>query len=495
MVLTGGCQDPSALAAPQQAVTPQQAGARGNRAKTPSSKVSYRSVRLGGIPHVQQKPDFCGEAVLSSALAAAGHAVTQDEVFALTGVDPSLGRGAYAAELVKAAKAFGYDPGRVWQRIKVKKAKAGLNAEFAALHADLRAGIPSIVCTRYDASPKTTEHFRLVVGYDQAKDEVLYHEPAEAHGGYKRMKRKKLLSLWPLKYDSREWTLIRLRLDAKKLSAASIAAAKKRAKPAGRFSPADFAQHVARLRKKQLPEGFALQVQEPFVVVGNLSPAQLARYSQGTVRWTVTRLKQAYFAKDPKHIIDIWLFKDKKSYRHYAWKLFKERPSTPYGYYSQTERVLVMNIATGGGTLVHEIVHPFVEANFDGYPPWFNEGLGSLYEQCGDDNGRIVGYTNWRLAGLQAAIRKDTVPSFKYLTSRTSTQFYDHDPGTNYAQSRYLLYYLQQKRLLRRYYKAFYAARKSDPGGYATLQKVLGEKDLPAFKKRWEKWVLALRYP
>ena len=35
-----------------------------------------------------------------------------------------------------------------------------------------------------------------------------------------------------------------------------------------------------------------------------------------------------------------------------------------------------MNISTGGGTLVHEIVHPFIEANFPACPPWLNEGLG-----------------------------------------------------------------------------------------------------------------------
>ena len=46
-----------------------------------------------------------------------------------------------------------------------------------------------------------------------------------------------------------------------------------------------------------------------------------------------------------------------------------------------------MNIATGGGTLVHEIVHPFVEANFPGCPTWFNEGLGSLYEQSAERKG------------------------------------------------------------------------------------------------------------
>ena len=76
---------------------------------------------------------------------------------------------------------------------------------------------------------------------------------------------------------------------------------------------------------------------------------------------------------------------------------------------------VVMNIATSGGTLVDEIVHPYMAANFPECPSWFNEGLASLYEQCGEENGRIHGDTNWRLAGLQKAIRSKKLPPFKSL--------------------------------------------------------------------------------
>ena len=31
--------------------------------------------------------------------------------------------------------------------------------------------------------------------------------------------------------------------------------------------------------------------------------------------------------------------------------------------------------------LVHEMVHPFMDADFPACPAWFNEGLASLYEQ------------------------------------------------------------------------------------------------------------------
>ena len=119
------------------------------------------------------------------------------------------------------------------------------------------------------------------------------------------------------------------------------------------------------------------------------------------MKWAVDRLKALYFQRDPEFIIDIWLFRDRESYEEHAEKLFGDKPYTPYGYYSAQHRALVMNIATGGGTLVHEIVHPFMAANFAACPSWINEGLASLYEQSGEENGQIKGFVNWRLDGLQ----------------------------------------------------------------------------------------------
>jgi len=151
-----------------------------------------------------------------------------------------------------------------------------------------------------------------------------------------------------------------------------------------------------------------------------------------------------------------------------------------------------MNIATGGGTLVHEIVHPFMEANFPACPPWLNEGLGSLYEQCGEVDGHIHGFTNWRLPGLQQAIKAGKVPPFKTLTAMDSNAFYNDGKGTNYAQSRYLCYYLQEKAVLVKFYQEFYAHRQEDPTGFKTLQKVLAQTDMDLFKKKWEKYALGL---
>jgi hypothetical protein len=154
-----------------------------------------------------------------------------------------------------------------------------------------------------------------------------------------------------------------------------------------------------------------------------------------------------------------------------------------------------MNIATGGGTLVHEIVHPFMASNFPQCPAWLNEGLGSLYEQCEEKDGRIHGLTNWRLVGLQEAIKAKTMPSIEKLVKTTTAEFYGKGSGVHYAEARYLCYYLQEKDLLAKFYRDFHADAVSDPTGCGTLKKVLGRDDLSAFQKSWEAYVLNLRFP
>jgi len=444
--------------------------------------VEYADVVIKGVPHVKQKPDFCGEACVEMWLRKLGKDVDQDHVFDQGGVDPLKGRGCHTPELNAALKKMGFRTGRVWRGVKVAQAGVQLEALWKEVHADLMRGVPSVVCMRYE--DKGPEHFRLVLGYDRNKDSVIYHEPAEAGGAYRTMSRAKFLKLWPLKYRQDQWTVIRFPLKAP---------AKIEGKTSTVFTNADYTQHIRRLKKK-LPKGFTMVLQPPFVVAGDETARTVKRRSARTVKWAADKLMKAYFKRHPRDIITVWLFKDRASYLKHNLRLFNTRPTTPFGYYSSTHKALVMNIATGGGTLVHEIVHPFMAANFPDCPDWFNEGLASLYEQSGERQGRIVGFTNWRLPGLQKAIREKRVPSFRKLTATTTHQFYEMDRGTNYSQARYLCYYLQQKGLLRKYYHAFDANRRKDPAGYDTLKKVLGEKDMAAFKKRWETWVLGLRY-
>lgn len=448
---------------------------------------AYADVLVDDIPHVRQKPDFCGEACIAMAMAGLGKPIDQDAVFDASGLDPALGRGCYAAELNRAAGALGFETGKVWSRIDADHAQSQLEKQFAAMHADLVAGYPSIVCMMYHDGPGATEHFRLVVGYDSATDSIIYHEPAEDNAEPRRMTRRQFIKLWPLKYDQQRWTAIRLRLKPDRLKAP---------RPGTGHSPADFAQRVLALKRAgKVPRDFTLVIEPPFIVIGDESAARVKQRAAGTIRRSVAALKRQYFQKDPNHIIAIYLFRDKASYQQHCKQLFGITAHTPFGFYDSANRAMIMNIATGGGTLVHEIVHPFVESNFPQCPAWFNEGLASLYEQSAFDDGRIIGLTNWRLAGLQQAIRADRLPTFDRLIETNTGQFYNADRGTNYAQARYLCYYLQQQDLLETYFHKFRRNHADDPTGLTTLKQVLDEQDLHAFEQRWRQWVLTLRYP
>jgi hypothetical protein len=263
-----------------------------------------------------------------------------------------------------------------------------------------------------------------------------------------------------------------------------------------RRGAASYDAHIVALRERLAEAGHAdldVRIEEPFVVLGDDGPRVLEQRAR-TVRWAVEHLERDFFTRRPTRILDVFLFGNARSYQRGVKALTGGAPSTPYGFYSSEHGGLFMNIATGGGTLVHEIVHPYVEADFPEAPAWLNEGLGSLFEQSSERDGHIVGETNWRLAGLQQAIRDGTVPTFRALSRMNEHAFYVKDRGTNYAQARYLLYYLQEEGKLRAFYRAFRAAKATDPTGYDTLVAALGERDMAAFQRRWEAWVLTLRF-
>ena len=119
---------------------------------------------------MRQKPDFCGEACLEMYLRRLGKGGDQDYVFDQSGLDPVLGRGCWTRELKTATERIGFRTGPVYYRVSAADAPREMENLFQAMHADLVAGVPSIICMHYDRQPETTEHFRLILGYDAKTD-------------------------------------------------------------------------------------------------------------------------------------------------------------------------------------------------------------------------------------------------------------------------------------------------------------------------------------
>lgn len=242
-------------------------------------------------------------------------------------------------------------------------------------------------------------------------------------------------------------------------------------------------------------EKFSYLIEPPYVIAGDLPQAQLRAYRDGTILASQRAFNAMYFKQRPQKPILILLFSNETLYRRLAKDWLGDVDVSPYGY-CRHDGIMVMNIATGGGTLVHELFHALVSPDFPAIPRWYNEAMGSLYEQSQFDGNRIKGLPNWRLPALQKAIKAKTVRPLKQVIEDSNFAAADR-VGLNYAQARYLALYLQEKGLVQQYYTDFHAAHDAgtDTTGYATLLKTLAplkEEDLDA---TWQQWVMTLHFP
>ena len=251
-------------------------------------------------------------------------------------------------------------------------------------------------------------------------------------------------------------------------------------------SRAELDDHAKQLETKLAGRGFTILVEPPFVVVGNAPNTK--KIATGFLRDKRELLEKDFFAKRPDKLLEVWLFKNEKAFRKGAKEFFHDPPDTPFGYYSPDDNALVMNV-DGLGTLSHELVHPYMEANFPDVPAWFNEGLASLFEYPSERKGHIIGLVNWRLPGLKQEIKADTLPPLTTLLKTNSDEFYNATWDA-YAQARYLVYYLQEHDKLHEFFTKF-QADTDDKTGKTALESVLGE-DLATFEPKWRKWVMTL---
>lgn len=260
----------------------------------------------------------------------------------------------------------------------------------------------------------------------------------------------------------------------------------------GARSGLGYAARLARI-KRTLPPGYVVVASPPFIVVGDQQEWNLRHHVEKNIHWAGRHLKALFFEREPAGPLEIWLLGSPQSYVRASVALFGRAPTTPYGFYVAEQQTMVMNIQTGGGTLVHELVHAYMASNFSKCPVWLNEGLGSLYEMVGERKGRIWGFVNWRLPVLQNAIAEKRVVGLDRLLGMTTEQFYSGSTGLHYAEARYLLYYLQVQGLLVRFFRRARARWREDPTGRLALLEVLGTADLGRFQKRWEGFVQTLK--
>lgn len=139
------------------------------------------------------------------------------------------------------------------------------------------------------------------------------------------------------------------------------------------------------------------------------------------------------------------------------------------------------------------MTHVFLRFDFPNIPVWLNEGLGSLYEQCTIYNSELKGVINWRLPILQKSIINNTYIPLKNLFKISDEEFYDYESSFYYSQARYLCFYMQEKGVLRQFYKDFRNNFELDSTGTLFVEKIFNNK-LENIDTEFKQWILTLVY-
>jgi hypothetical protein len=238
-------------------------------------------------------------------------------------------------------------------------------------------------------------------------------------------------------------------------------------------------------------------VRPPFVLAGDLGRGELDALHERTILPAVRAMRNSYFDTEPSEPITVLVLRGEESYNRHCESLFGERGISIYGYYKPKLRTLVLNIATGNGTLLHELTHALVDFDFPDAPAWLNEGLASLHEQSrfrtGPGGPWIEGLVNWRLAGLQAVAKNGQLGSLAELLN--NPQFRGAGEGTNYAQARYFCLYMQQQGVLAKFYRSFRRQFADNPRGQKALAEAFGNVEPSQLEEDFQRWVLSLKHP
>jgi hypothetical protein len=246
--------------------------------------------------------------------------------------------------------------------------------------------------------------------------------------------------------------------------------------------------------KKILGDGAKTEVvADVFLVAGEQGYAD---FDDGV---TLTRrAMQAYFNgrfdRRPTRAITVFLFGGEAPYEAYCQEEEGHACITPYGYFDPDHRRMVMNAQLGLGTLTHELVHPLVDADFEGAPIWINEGIASLFEApVIPKEGEIHGRKNWRWSALRKALlsKDKDEAGIDRLFGMSDGTFRGEHEGLHYAMARYFCQWLDERDRLWPFYRQWRDDFASDPTGEKTFLSVVG-KTPAAANDEFRKWVITL---
>ncbi len=235
---------------------------------------------------------------------------------------------------------------------------------------------------------------------------------------------------------------------------------------------------VIKAKSRIIPDGMSITKFRYFVVFSDMNDELTYKLIDNDVRNTIEAMSNNYVNKLPDVITPIFLFEKYENYKKFVMDNYDipEDDISPYGFYKISKNVIVIRYVSWKGSILHEITHRFIRADFPDAPSWFDEGFASLNEKSVFKNGNLKGEFSLRILPLRRALKENTYTGLKHLMQTDDDEMYGKRTSYYYAQSRYLLMYLQEKGLLGKYYKTFRDNYKKDNSGIAQLEEVTGNQ-------------------
>jgi hypothetical protein len=149
--------------------------------------------------------------------------------------------------------------------------------------------------------------------------------------------------------------------------------------------------------------------------------------------------------------------------------------------------------------VVHEFTHALhfadQQARGQPHPIWLIEGLGSLFESSSLVDDKLVPRHSARLQAVQAAVRAGRSIPWRRITQMSQPTFLQ-DANLAYAQSRYMLFYMWEKGLLKRFYDE-YTQTSSFQGDKTALEsfEIAFGRPIDEVERDWKAWILAQKEP
>lgn len=234
---------------------------------------------------------------------------------------------------------------------------------------------------------------------------------------------------------------------------------------------------VIKTQANKVPAGMSVTKFKYFVVFSDMNDELTYKLIDNDIRNTIEAMSNNYVNKLPDVVTPIFLFEKYDNYKEFVLENYDipENDISPYGFFKISKNVIVIRYVSWKGSILHETTHRFIKADFPDAPSWFDEGFASLNEKSVFKNGNLIGEFSFRILPLRRAINDNTYTGLKHLMQTDDEELYGKRTSYYYAQSRYLLMYLQEKGFLEKFYKTFRDSYKKDNTGISQLEDITGK--------------------